>query len=51
MKQKKMLVYPPDTKPSWNVYDYGATMGSNSTCNCARAKNSPAVDGSPAEQP
>jgi hypothetical protein len=23
----KMIVYAPDTKPSWNVTDYGATMG------------------------
>lgn len=22
-----MIVYPPDTNPAWNIYDYGATMG------------------------
>lgn len=25
--KKKMIVYPPDTNPAWNIYDYGATMG------------------------
>ena len=26
-EKTKMIVYAPDTKPAWNVYDYGATMG------------------------
>ena len=26
-EKSKMIVYPPDTKATWNIYDYGATMG------------------------